>query len=164
MRNSACSKDDSGNYCVLSSPKSAAKDLSLYSPGTGSSAQAAMVPNIKTFHDNNIAFLFYKPDLDAASLCTTCARQVLTAYMTYESDVVYGPGISNSPLLDNQPALLAAVKDKCPAGFLNGAVQAAGGLSGGTLSSAALATFESEQKAMIALAMGLSTLALSSLF
>jgi len=119
---------------------------------------------MSTFHDKNIEFLLYNSGLDASALCTACARQVLTAYMTFESNVVYGPGLGSSLLLNTQPGLYDAIKNKCPAGFLSGAVQAAGGLSAGTLSSGALATAVSEQTPLIALFLGLASFAFSSLF
>jgi hypothetical protein len=149
MRTSVCAKDDSGTYCVLASP------------GLGSSN---ISPTMSSYHDNNVPFLLYNPDLDANTLCTSCVRQVLTAYMTHESNVAYGPGLSNSQLLDKQPALYEAVKTKCPAGFLGGAVQAAGGLSGGTLSSSAFATAVPQRTTMSALLVGLAGLAMSFIF
>jgi len=181
MRTSICSKDDSGKWCVLTSPGTGAKETdsitvaqvlaALYSTTTATGAalrrrgpQAAIVPNMKTFHDNNIPFLYYKPDLDASALCTSCVRSILTAYMTFESNVAYAPGLANSQLLDTQPSLYDAVKQKCPANFLSGAVQAAGGLSGGAFSSAAVTTIDAEQKTVIGLVMGTAMLALASLF
>jgi hypothetical protein len=119
---------------------------------------------MSTFNEKNIEFLLYNSGLDASVLCTTCAAQILTAYMTFESNVVYGPGLSVSLLLNTQPALYEAVKNKCPGNFLSGAVQAAGGLSSGTLSSGALATAVPEQTTMIALFLGLASFALSSVF
>jgi hypothetical protein len=179
LRTSACSKDDSGTYCVLASPGAGTNGSSsninfasllatLYTT-TGAGAltrrgQTAIVPNMTTYQNNNLLFLFYNPNLDATTLCTTCARQVLSAYMNFESNVAYGPGLANSQLLANQPALYQAVEAKCPAGFLSGAVQAAGGLSGGILSGAAVATAKPAQATMIALLLGLASLAISLMF
>jgi len=178
MRTSICSKDDSGNWCVLASPGAGTKETAptvaqvlaaLYSPSTSGALkrrgpQTPIVPNMATFHDNNLPFMYYKPDLDASALCTTCVRSILTAYMTFESNVAYAPGLSNSQLLDTQPSLYDAVKKKCPANFLSGAVQAAGGLSGGILSSAAVTTINAEQKTAIALVMGTAMLVIASVF
>jgi hypothetical protein len=170
MRTSICAKDDSGTFCVLASPSAGTKETSsdidlakflttLYTtPGALTRRAPVDTPNMSTYHDNNIPFLFYKPDLEASNLCTSCVRQVLTAYMTFESNVVYGPGLPNSQILDKQPALYEAVKNKCPAGFLSGAVQAAGGLSGGTLSGAALATTVPQQTVLL---LGLAGLGIS---
>jgi len=174
LRTSVCSKDDSGTYCVLapasgSTAETPNTDLIqfLVSKGAGALSRRApttVSPNVTTFHDNNIVFLFYNPDLDATSLCTSCVRQVLTAYVTFESDIGYGPGLANSVLLDKQSALYEAVKNKCPAGFLSGAVQAAGGLSGGTLSGAGLTTAAPPHTTMTALLLGLSGLGIFLMF
>lgn len=172
LRTSVCSKDDSGTYCVLAPSGGTAEtpniDLTQFLVNKDSAlsrrAPTAVTPNVTTFHDNNIVFLFYNPDLDATALCTSCVRQVLTAYVTFESDIGYGPGLASSLFLDKQPALYEAVKNKCPAGFLSGAVQAAGGLSGGTLSGAALTTAVPQHATMIALLLGLSSLAISLMF
>jgi len=75
--------------------------------------------------------------MSAAQLCTTCTRNILTPWITLGSNNPYGPGMSNSLLLAGQPALYQAINSKCPSGFLSGAVQAAGGLSGGLVSGAA---------------------------
>jgi len=83
--------------------------------------------------------------------------------MTFESNVAYAPGLGNSQILDTQPSLYDAVKSKCPASFLSGAVQAAGGLGKG-LSSAAVTTINAEQMTVIALVMGTAMLAFASLF
>lgn len=82
--------------------------------------------------------------------------------MTFESNVAYAPGLSSSQILDTQPPLYDAVKNKCPASFLSGAVQAAGGLGNG-LSSTAVTTINSEQMTVIALVMGTAMLAFASL-
>jgi hypothetical protein len=119
----------------------------------------AIVPNMTTYHDTNLPFLFFTPDLDATNLCTSCARSVLAAYIDFESNVPYAPGLASSQLLDTQSALYKAIQDKCPAGFLSGAVQAAGGLSGGILPSGAVPAASAEHKALIALALGVASIA-----
>jgi hypothetical protein len=112
-----------------------------------------------TYHDNNLPFLFITSNLDATKLCTTCTRNILTAYINFESNVPFGPGLSNSQILNTQPDLYAAIQTKCPSGFLSGAVQAAGGLSGGMFSSGAIPTVE--YQSIFAMAMGVATLAVS---
>jgi hypothetical protein len=125
---------------------------------------SAILPNMTTYHDTNLPFLFFTPSLDKTKLCTACSRNVLTAYMNFESNVPYGPGLSQSQLLDTQSALYNAIQDQCPAGFLSGAVQAAGGLSSGLFSSAAISTVSVEYQSILALAMGAATLAVSVAF
>jgi len=115
-----------------------------------------------TYHDTNLAFLFLTPSQDATTLCTACSRNVLTAYINFESDVPYAPGLNQSQLLDTQSALYSAIQSKCPAGFLNGAVQAAGGIvTEGPFSSGAVSA---EFQSILVLAMGVATLAVSFAF
>lgn len=183
LRTSICSKDDNGAWCVMaattttreigdtvagdsSSPSLAQLLALLYTDNSGALKRradvTAILPNMTTYHDTNLPFIFFTPDLDATKLCTACSRNVLTAYMNFESNVPYGPGLSQSQLLDTQSALYSAVQSKCPSGFLSGAVQAAGGLSsGGLFSSGAISTVGAEYQSILALAMGAATLAVS---
>jgi hypothetical protein len=71
--------------------------------------------------------------------------------MTFESNVVYGPVLGHSRLLNAQLALSRRIP-----GFLSGAVQADGDLSGGILFSAATAAYAPEQSTMVALFRGLA--------
>ncbi|KIM41863.1 hypothetical protein M413DRAFT_445073 [Hebeloma cylindrosporum] len=185
LRTSICSKDDSGAWCVMAATTttrevsdavagdSSSLSLSqllalLYTDNSGALKRradvTAILPNMTTYHDTNLPFLFFTPSLDATKLCTTCSRNVLTAYINFESNVPYGPGLAQSQLLDTQSALYSAIQEKCPAGFLSGAVQAAGGLSGGLFSSGAISTVGAEYQSILALAMGVATLAVSVAF
>ncbi|OCH92537.1 hypothetical protein OBBRIDRAFT_811591 [Obba rivulosa] len=149
-----CAKDDSGEYCVSdlgsaggSSPAPSQSTLvsiaqNLWSAASGASsntrrdqASIAVVPNVTTYEANNIVFLFLNPSLPSAQLCTPCARSIITSYISFESSTPYGPGLGSSQLLGGQSALYQAVQTTCGASFLSGAVQAAGGLSGGILKS-----------------------------
>jgi hypothetical protein len=180
LRTSVCSKDDSGSWCVLaanttreetSDAVSTGSTLPLpqllallYTDGSALKRRAptsAIVPNITTYHDTNLPFIFFTPDLDSTKLCTACSRNVLTSYINFESNVPYAPGLANSLLLNTQSALYSAIQTKCPPGFLSGAVQAAGGLSGGILSSGAVSTVSSAYQAVLALAFGITTLSVS---
>lgn len=186
LRTSVCSKDDSGSWCVLA-PTTTTREVSddvagesptlelaqllsyLYTDKAAALKRradtSAIVPNITTYHDTNLPFLFFTPSLDATTLCTSCARDVLTAYINWESDEAYAPGQSQSLLLDTQSDLYSAIQQKCPSGFLSGAVQAAGGLSSnGILSSGAVSTVSSQYQGFLALAMGVTTLAVSIAF
>ena len=91
----------------------------------------AYSPNESTWTQNNVAFLLLKPSLSATLLCTTCTRGILGAWITFESEAPYAPGLAQSTLLSGQPELYNAVVNKCGASFLSGTVQAAGGLSDG---------------------------------
>ncbi|KAF8900427.1 hypothetical protein CPB84DRAFT_1836572 [Gymnopilus junonius] len=184
IQTSVCAKDDSANWCVLAPSTNSrevddavaggSSDLAkllalLYTDNSALKRRAdsaAIVPNMTTYHDSNLPFLFFNPSQDATTLCTTCMRNVLTAYINFESDVPYAPGLNQSELLDTQSALYQAVQSKCPSNFLSGAVQAAGGLSsgGGLLSSGAVSTISSEYQSFLAVAMGVATLAVSVAF
>ncbi|PPQ80328.1 hypothetical protein CVT25_003611 [Psilocybe cyanescens] len=186
LRTSVCSKDDTGSWCVMadttttrevsdeasgdSSTLSLAKLMALlYTKNSALQRRAtvsAIVPNITTYHDTNLPFIFFKPSLDATRLCTTCSRNVLTAYINFESNVPYAPGLTASLLLSTQSDLYTAIQQKCPANFLSGAVQAAGGLSSGSgiFSSGAVSTVSSEYSSILAIAMGVATLGFTVAF
>lgn len=162
LRLAICAKDDSGNYCATelsnsSSAGSAAiadpeKSLQqtllskyLYSSSDDgtvvtrdvSNSTAVLRPNTTTYQDTNLVFLFLQPSMPSATLCTTCTRNIITPFITFESNCPYAPGLSNSLLLAGQVPLYNNITSKCGQSFLSGAVQAAGGLSGGLTGSAA---------------------------
>jgi hypothetical protein len=176
MQQSICSKDDSGNWCVMA-PTTTTREVSDTVTGSPSFSLAQLLsflyvdnsalkrrddstflPNITTFQKTNLPYLFLDPDLDATSLCTTCSRNVLTAYINFESNVPYAPGLNNSVLLNNQTALYNAIQKKCPSGFLSGAVQAAGGISSSPIFSSAVSTIVWPYQSILTLAMGVVTL------
>ncbi|KAG6879775.1 hypothetical protein C0992_011820 [Termitomyces sp. T32_za158] len=152
FRTASCAQDDSGNYC--------ATKVKLPSSGqTAAQIQAALMsssssPNFNTFGTNNIPFLFLSPSLSSSDLCNVCTRNVMTAYLNFEAKVPYAPGLGNSILLKGQTDLYSGVVSNCGSTFLSGAgVQAAGGLSGGTLHSGAASTVAMNQ-GFIAMALG----------
>ncbi|KJA24960.1 hypothetical protein HYPSUDRAFT_65260 [Hypholoma sublateritium FD-334 SS-4] len=185
MRTAACAKADDGSWCV-NAPTTTSREVSEDVAGDGSSLSvssllallytdnsalkrrdsvSAIVPNTTTYHDTYLPFIFFKPTLDATTLCTSCARQVLTAYIDFESNIPYAPGLSSSQILSSQSDLYNAVESKCGSTFLTGAVQAAGGLgSSSVFGSAAVPAANSESKMIIAAAMGALTLAISFSF
>jgi len=148
FKTAVCAKNDGGDYCVVSQPASVKSNVNLAAGSTGSSliqkylytdattakrAETNINVNTTTFATNNLVFLFLKPDLATADLCQSCTRSVLKAYIQFESDVPYGPGLAASPLLSSQSDLLDGVTATCGNSFLSGTVAAAGGLAGGTL-------------------------------
>jgi hypothetical protein len=150
LSNAVCSKDDSGNYCVLevgSTSNSTNKTpltsvsanlwLSLSSKNSRRGEQQVVIPNMQVFKDENLVFLGIQPSLDTGDLCKSCTRNVLNQYIQFTSSLPYAPGISNSPLMSGETDLYTAVQDKCGAPFLSGSVQAAGGISGGIMNSGA---------------------------
>ncbi|RDB17632.1 hypothetical protein Hypma_001081 [Hypsizygus marmoreus] len=159
LRAAACSKDDSGNYCVTQ------EKLPTSGPAAGqlqkvlSTGSPALIPNTTTYRSNNIPFLFLQSAASAEELCNVCTRNILSAWINFESRVPYAPGLSKSAFLSNQPDLYQSVQDTCGSTFLSGAgVQAAGGLSGGTFSSGAVQMAVGSAQGFVAA--GMSILAL----
>jgi len=187
LRQAICAKDDSANYCVTQLSNSSSKGsvalanpeksqeqslLSQYlftTPGSSvatrdvSNQTTALVPNTTTYHDTNLLFLFLKPSMPSSTLCTTCTRNIMTPYITFESACLYAPGIGNSPLLAGQVPLYNNITSKCGASFLSGAVQAAGGLSSGLVSGAAPIAVGQELSAAVAAILGLAAFVAASL-
>jgi len=161
LTQAVCSKADDGKYCVVelgsttSSSSSGAGNVqlekstsdadlkqaqdNLWTPASSNPVsrrdEQAFYPNTTTFHDANILFLLLKSTLSTTQLCVPCTRLVLSAYINYESAIPYAPGIAQSPLMSGQVALYTAVTNGCGVSFLSGSVQAAGGISGGIISS-----------------------------
>jgi len=143
LRTSVCSKDTSGNYCAAESSTIARRDQ----------LTTDFIPNITLFTENNLQFIFYQADLNATELCTSCARQIITAYINFESDSPYASGLNSSSLLGTQSALYNAIVAKCPTNFLtNSGAEAAGGLSGSP--SSAISTYGAGYQRLVALLVG----------
>lgn len=135
---------------------------SLVTPTVKRADVAALLPNITTYRNTNLPFLFLKSSLSTDALCTACTRNILTAYINFESSVPYAPGIAQSPLLAGQSDLYLGVQTKCGSNFLSGAVQAAGGLSGSSILSGAPRTAGGQLQGVVATMMGVVTLAVAS--
>lgn len=178
-----CTKDDSSNYCLFAGDASSTgikgalastggvdltqvQNALAYSPSSGSHSRRgedAIVANLTTFRSSNLAFLFREPSMDSTALCTTCTRNILTGYFSYESDALYAPGLSNSQLLGGQNELVGAIQEKCGANFLNGAVQAAGGIQQGHFPSGAVKGVSDRFAGLVAVVAGTLTVAISAL-
>lgn len=157
LQQAICTKNSNGDYCVLniasgnSSSAAATTGESfqsisehLYSDASSSDASQAavsIVPNTTTFAQNNLLFLFLSPNLTSSELCTSCTRDIMGAYISFESDVPYAPGIASSALMSGQTDLYKGVLSSCGSSFMSGAAQAAGAISGGeTADSGALSS------------------------
>ncbi|KAI3604144.1 hypothetical protein WG66_010133 [Moniliophthora roreri] len=154
MKNAVCSKDDNGRYCVtktsslvtdgtspsgvktnLVTPNSVISTVQQYlwsNPGALAKRADAMVPNMTTYANTNLPFLFISPDLDYNRLCTACTRNVMTHWINFQSDVPYAPGLNKSLLLSHEADLYTGIQKTCGPNFMSGVVQAAGGLSDGS--------------------------------
>ena len=166
FKNALCSKDDNGDYCAMSLP--ASNGLKNTTSSTTPSAiisqlaqNTPLTPNLAIFESTNLPFLFIQPTdgaqaaLQSNSECTTCTRSILTAYINFESSTPYAPGLGTSGLLRTQQTLYNAVCNTCGSSFLSGVVQAAGGLSGGTMSSGAIQNVVFSPHGFFAIGMGL---------
>jgi hypothetical protein len=158
LKNAICSKDDNGSYCVTQAKLPSGTSKSL----VAGSDQTVLIPDMSAYRKANLPFLFLTPSLDSADLCTACTRNVLTSYINFESNVPYAPGLSKSTVLGSQSDLYNGVQNTCGKNFLSGAVQAAGGLSGGTFSSGAVQNVGGSQT-FFAAGMGLLAVAVSVL-
>ncbi len=116
-------------------------------------------PNATTWTTNGIPFLFFTSSLSSSTLCTTCSRNVMTAWISWESKVPYAPAAKESALLSGLNDLYSAIQTKCGKSFLSGAVTAAGGL--GTSDAARVAA---SRKSLVSLVAGLAGLAAASVF
>lgn len=157
LLSATCSKDDSGKYCASQIQGSAPAASSLFSSG-----QTPITPNFSTLQSSNAAFLYLQPTLDSAQLCTSCTRSIMTAYVGFESDIAYAPGLAQSILLSGQTALYKAIDSTCGANFMNNAVQAAGSLSDSIISSNAAPRSASAYAGGIASLLGAVSLAIAA--
>ncbi|KAF8879005.1 hypothetical protein CPB85DRAFT_1342026 [Mucidula mucida] len=152
FHNALCTKNDGGNYCLVQSASSTASasagvnnaayagssavDVSTledYLTTTASISRRADVtvttPNATTWANSNLVYLFLNGSGTASTLCTTCTSNIMSAYMDFEAKIPYGPGIAQSALMSGQASLYTGITSVCGEGFLNSAVQAAGGIS-----------------------------------
>jgi hypothetical protein len=190
LREAVCSKDDNGKYCAaeLNSTSSTVGNVDLVNSGQSSQQQllseylvseqpqqiatsrrdvsnstTALVPNITTYQATNLVFLFLQPSMDKTSLCTTCTRNIITPYINFESSCPYAPGLGSSLLLIGQPDLYNNITSTCGASFLSGAVEAAGGLSGGIMSNAAPRPISQDISVAVSAFLGAVAFAVASL-
>ncbi|KAH7927554.1 hypothetical protein BV22DRAFT_1060682 [Leucogyrophana mollusca] len=191
LREAVCAKDDNGKYCVTelanSTSSSAAGNVDIETPSSNENLQknlwipagetadttvtrrdisnttAALIPNTTTFQDTNLVFLFLQPAMSSGQLCTTCTRNIMAPYITFESKIPYGPGLGKSPCMSGQSALYDAIQSTCGQSFLSGSVQAAGGISSGILSGAAPRMVSQDVNAFVAAVMSAAALAVASL-
>jgi len=187
LRTALCSKNDNGTYCVTQLPASNGLKGAISTSGssvgenlvnslvqkvsiTRRADTTVTLPNVTTFQTTNLPFLFLKPAggdqaaLSSDDQCSTCTRNIMTAYINFESDTPYGPGLGESTLLGSQNKLYQAITHTCGGTFLSGVVQAAGGLSGGGLSSGAMQNVVTVSQSLVATGMGVLAVVVSSVF
>ncbi|KAG9310950.1 hypothetical protein JVU11DRAFT_8824 [Chiua virens] len=185
LRQVICAKDDNSNYCATQlsnssssgsvalvdsakSEKQSLLDQYLYTSGSSvpvrrDGSTTALIPNTTTYARTNLLFLFLDPSESSTQLCKTCTKEIMTPYITFESSYPYAPGMSNSLLLAGQVPLYNNITSKCGQNFLSGAVQAAGGLSGGLLNGAAPRVGGQELSTAVSAILGVAAFVAASL-
>jgi len=157
-----CTKGDSGDWCASSVQTANGTSVQTIQNALYTQVDGNVVPNAGTFAANNIPYLLLQPT--SPNLCSTCTRNILTAYINFESDVPYAVGLTNSLLLSTQSALYAAVTTQCGSSFMEGEVKAAGGLSSSNiLGSSSGALPGAEFRGFVASFAGFATLAVTTL-
>ncbi|KAI6037970.1 hypothetical protein EDC04DRAFT_2570522 [Pisolithus marmoratus] len=181
LRKAICSKDDSGKYCAAqlnkktgsvnvvtqgSNPSSLEQYLYTTQPDstvTRRDSSSALIPNVTTYEATNLVFLFLEPSTDSTTFCVSCTRNILTPFITFESNTPYAPGINNSVIMGGQTALYSSIQSTCGVNFLSGAVQAAGGLSSGILSGDAPRSFSHDVSVAISAILGAAAFTVASI-
>ncbi|KAI6112055.1 hypothetical protein EDD16DRAFT_1883292 [Pisolithus croceorrhizus] len=181
LRTAICSKSDNGQYCAAQLGSQSGKvdavtqgsnpsslEQYLYTTQSGSSvtrrdSSSALIPNVTTYEDTNLVFLFLEPSTDSTTLCTSCTRSILTSFITFESNTPYAPGLNNSVIMGGQTALYNSVQSTCGTNFLSGAVQAAGGLSSGIMSGDAHRSLSHEVSVAVSAILGAAAFAVASI-
>jgi hypothetical protein len=78
-----------------------------------------ITPNSTTYRTTNLPFLFLQPSFTSSQLCTPCTREIMVAYIKWESAVPYALGLSASPILGGQLALWNAINSTCGTNYVN---------------------------------------------
>ncbi|KWU43707.1 hypothetical protein RHOSPDRAFT_13329, partial [Rhodotorula sp. JG-1b] len=86
----------------------------------------SILPDAQTWSTSNLPFLFLSPNMTSSVLCSSCTKQILAAYVAWESRMPYALGLTNSPLLSGQGDLWTGLGQVCGTGFLQAVTQQAG--------------------------------------
>ncbi|KAJ1310471.1 hypothetical protein OPQ81_007204 [Rhizoctonia solani] len=89
-------------------------------------AQTVLMPNVDTYRNSHLMYLFTSPDMDAAQLCTPCTQKIVAKYIGFEYATPYALGLNKSPLLGGQAPLWAAMQEKCSSDFTETITKTAG--------------------------------------
>jgi hypothetical protein len=162
LLSAVCSTDDSGDYCLPQVNSTSNVSPALATKARRADTVTAYMPNATTINENNILFLFLDGSLPKAQLCTTCTRNIVSAYISFEANTNYAPGLAQSVLMSGQSAIYSGVVSTCGSDFLTKAVKAAGGLgqSGTAGSSGALSLRANGMLTMLVGALGFAAFVL----
>ncbi|KAL0247848.1 hypothetical protein I308_103926 [Cryptococcus tetragattii IND107] len=78
-----------------------------------------ITPNVTTYKNTNLPFLFLQPSMGSSALCTPCTREILVAYIKWETQMPYALGLKQSPILGGQSALWSAINSTCGTTYVN---------------------------------------------
>ncbi|OCF35644.1 hypothetical protein I316_02699 [Kwoniella heveanensis BCC8398] len=95
-----------------------------------------ITPNATTYRSTNLPFLFLQPEMTSSALCTPCTREVLVAYVKWETQVPYALGLKQSPILGGQSALWSAINGTCGQSFVNAIMSQVGAYASNSSSGA----------------------------
>ncbi|CUA72210.1 hypothetical protein RSOLAG22IIIB_00873 [Rhizoctonia solani] len=107
FKSAICAKDATTQaYCLLNTGSSSTNQNTRRSDVTYAAghltntvhkrAQTVLMPNSDTYRNSNIMYLFISPDMSADDLCTSCAQQVISKYIAFESATPHALGVSKS--------------------------------------------------------------------
>lgn len=144
FRDAVCSRDADDAYCLQTlAPTTGAKSrlatarLHAAAPGTPSGARAneywehvlKTIPNASTVVDDMApqqVFLFLSDTTETQTMCSTCAKKVLAAYIAFELSTPYALGLESSEVLRTQPRLYAHALRTCGLDFVRSVNELAG--------------------------------------
>ncbi|PWN37439.1 uncharacterized protein FA14DRAFT_159493 [Meira miltonrushii] len=155
FHDAVCTTDDNNNFCILSIANSTAAKQATTSKRSLLTDDAMLMPQLLERQDasetaesidsgaasqSNIAYLFLQPTSEKNLLCSSCSKNIMAAYITFETSIPYAIGLSNSDQLKGQSALYKAMQATCGKDFTTTINQKAGTTAfaevGGALSNA----------------------------
>ncbi|CEH17954.1 hypothetical protein CBOM_04329 [Ceraceosorus bombacis] len=108
--------------------------------------------------DTNIAFLFLQPDAQKDVLCSSCTKNILAAYIEFETSIPYAIGLSRSSQLKGQSDLYKSAKKTCGNDFTVSINQIAGTTAFSEVSAAGKMLATSAVAAIVALLVSVALL------
>lgn len=157
-----CTRDDANDYCVLNIASDTASENSTASTTAKRSlfgedghikkrqAVADSTVSGAELSSSNIAFLFLQTTSDKDVMCSSCAKNVMASYISFETSIPYAIGLANSGILGNQANLYNAMAKTCGQDFTTSINQAAGTTAFATVSGASRATIGTAAAIMMA--------------
>lgn len=142
-----CTLDDDNNYCILSTANSTAAKAAATSKrslltsdvqllpinsygkrqdAADAAAETAETLNSGDISNSNIAYLFLQPDSEKSLLCSSCSKNIMAAYISFETSIPYAIGLGNSDTLKGQSDLYKAMQQTCSKDFTTKVNQRAG--------------------------------------